>query len=963
MADSQSLLGQTVSHYHILEKLGSGGMGEVYRAHDEQLGRDVALKVLAAGVLADQAARKQFHKEALALAKLSHPNVAMVFEFGSQNGLDFLAMELIAGDSLSEKLKQGPLPVPEVQRLGIQLANGLASAHDQGVVHRDLKPGNVFLTRDGNLKILDFGLAKFIQPQWSGDVTQSTEAESTAISGTVPYMSPEQLRGLPVDTRSDIYAAGAVLYEMATGRRPFPQSQSTELIDAILHQTPPLPKSVNPDVSPGLQALICRALEKEPQRRYQSARQLHTALEGAETTAAAPVAKHSGWLSVAGAVLAVIGLAFAGWHYLAHKTRALNATDTVVLADFANTTGEPVFDDALKQAVSVQLAQSPFLNILPGQKVREQLRFMGRSPGDRVTQEVAQEVCQRTRSKAVLAGSIAKLGSQYVVGLNAINCQTGEAFVQAQGQAVRKEDVLKTLGGEATKLREKLGESLSSIRRFDVPVQNATTSSLEALRDVSLGVKISSEKGDAESIPFYQHAIELDPKFALAYALLGSSYNGLGETNQANENYTRAYELRERVSEQEKFEISVFYYSTVTGELEKADQTLDLWAQTYPREPGPHFFLSNNYAFLGAHEKALAENLEGIRLDTASGLEYGNLMLSYDNLNRFAEAKAVYQQVLARHLDAPFFHIQRYCIAFLEGDAPEMNRQFAWGAGKSGEDSLVSAESDTEAFFGHLAKARQLSERAAAIAQRSGDKETAAGWLMNDALREVEFGNPAQARQKTASALALASSQDLQTQAALTSARTGDSVRALKITEGLAKQFPLNTLLNRYWIPTLRAAVEINHDNPAGAIETLKDVAPYELGEPPPLAGSLYPVYIRGQAYLLLLRGNEAAVEFQKFIDHRGVVVSFPLGAVARLGLARAYASQAGFNFVPHTLPLRLSQAEPRDNAAAVTAGNASADALAKARAAYQDFLALWKDADPDIPILKQAKAEYAKLQ
>jgi serine/threonine protein kinase/tetratricopeptide (TPR) repeat protein len=928
MAESRSI-GQTVSHYRILDKLGGGGMGVVYRAHDDQLGRDVALKVLSEGVLADETARKQFRKEALALAKLSHPNIATVFEFGSENGLDFLAMELIVGTSLSEKLKEGPLPVHEVQRLGAQLVRGLASAHDQSIVHRDLKPGNLFLTQDAHLKILDFGLAKVLQPLLSADVTQST-ADSTAISGTVPYMSPEQLRGLPVDTRSDVYAAGAVLYEMSTGRRPFPQSQSAELIGAILHEMPALPKSVNPLVSPGLDALICKSLEKNPEQRYQSARELLAAIEGMESTAGAPVLKASRRIPILAAVGAVIALAFVGLRYFPRKTSALTAADTVVLADFANSTGEPVFDDALKQAVSVQLAQSPFLNILPSQKVREQLRFMRRSPSDPVTVEVAQEVCQRASGKAVLAGSIAKLGSQYVVGLNAVNCQSGESFAQTQTQVARKEDVLKALGGQSTKLREKLGESISSIRRFDVPIHDATTTSLEALKDVSLGVKAFSEKGDADAVPFFQHAIELDPNFALAYALLGSSYTGLGENSLATTNYTRAYELRDRVSEPEKFEIEVYYYGSVSGELEKANRTLELWAQTYSRDASPHFFLSINYSLMGLHEKALAENLAGIRVNPSAGVEYGNLMLNYLNLNRLDEAKAVYQQALARNLDAPFFHFQRYCIAFLEGDSQEMNRQFVWAAGKSEEDSLVSAQSDMEAFYGHLTKARQLSERAAAIAQRGGQKETAAGCLMNAALREVELGNFAQARLQSGSALALASSQDLQMQVALVSGRAGDSVRVRKMADDIAKQFPLNTMLNRYWVPTLRAVAEINNNNPTKAIELLEEVAPYELGEPPPLSGTLYPVYIRGQAYLLLHQGNQSAAEFQKFIDHRGVVVSSTLASLARLGLARAYALQGD---------------------------------IGKARTEYHNFLTLWKDADPDIPILKQAKAEYAKLR
>jgi eukaryotic-like serine/threonine-protein kinase len=514
------------------------------------------------------------------------------------------------------------------------------------------------------------------------------------------------------------------MYEMSTGRRPFPQSQSAELIGAILHEMPPPPKSVNPLVSPGLDALICKSLEKDPEQRYQSARALLAALEGIESTAVAPLLKPSRRIPILAAVMVVVALAFVSLRYFPRKTNALTAADTVVLADFANATGEPVFDDALKQAVSVQLAQSPFLNILPSQKVREQLRFMRRSPSDPVTVEVAQEVCQRASGKAVLAGSIAKLGSQYVVGLNAVNCQSGESLAQTQTQVARREDVLKALGGQSTKLRGKLGESLSSIRRYDVPIHDATTASLEALKDVSLGVKAFSEKGDAEAIPFLQHAIELDPNFALAYALLGSSYTGLGENSLASANYTRAYELRDRVSEPEKFEIEVYYYGSVTGELEKANRTLELWAQTYPRDASPHFFLSINYSAMGLHEKALAENLAGIRVNPTAGVEYGNLMLNYLNLNRLNEAKTVYQQVLARNLDAPFFHFQRYCIAFLEGDSQEVNRQFAWAAGKSEEDSLVSARSDMEAFYGHLRKARQLSERAAAISARRAERDS-----------------------------------------------------------------------------------------------------------------------------------------------------------------------------------------------------------------------------------------------
>jgi tetratricopeptide (TPR) repeat protein len=546
-----------------------------------------------------------------------------------------------------------------------------------------------------------------------------------------------------------------------------------------------------------------------------------------------------------------------------------------------------------------------------------------------VTQEVAQDICQRVGSNAVLAGSIANLGSQYVIGLTVVHCETGQSLAQEQVQAARKEDVLKALGEASTTLRKKLGESLSSIEKHDVHIIDATSSSLEALKDFSLGARMIGEKGDAEAIPLFKRAIELDPNFALAHIFLADSYSNQGEYNQSNENITRAYELRERVSEKERLHITAEYYSNVVGDLEKSNQTWGLLEQSYPRFDPAHFYLANNYSSMGFYEKALPEALEDIRLESDPDVEYGNLMSIYMNLNRLAEAKAVYTSALARKLDAPFFHVQLYMLAFLEGDSSEMNRQLAGVAGKPGEDILLSAQSDTEAYYGRLGKARELSRRAADMAVHRGQKETAAEWLMDAALREAEFGNSGQARERTTAALGLAPTRDIQTLAALTCARAGDSARAQKMADELAKASPMHTMLNGHWLPTIRATIEVNRAQPAAAIELLQAAGPYELGSPNPTGGTLYPVYVRGQAYLLSKHGGEAAGEFQKFLDHRGVVLNFPLGALAHLGLARAYAL--------------------------------SGDA-AKSRTAYRDFLTLWKDADPDIPILKQAKAEYANL-
>jgi DNA-binding winged helix-turn-helix (wHTH) protein/tetratricopeptide (TPR) repeat protein len=649
-------------------------------------------------------------------------------------------------------------------------------------------------------------------------------------------------------------------------------------------------------------------------------------LVGAMTPAPALVERKWPWKPLAVAMVFVVALAVGGLFFHSHKSHELNETDTIVLADFANSTGDPVFDDALKQAVSVQLAQSPFFNILSDQKVREELRYMGRSPNDRVTQEVAQEVCQRTGSKAFLAGSIAGLGSQYVIGLKALNCGTGDSLAQEQVEAVRKEDVLKALGGASTSLRRKLGESLSSIQRFDVHIFDATTPSLEALKDVSLGLRMVVEKGDDEALPFFKRAIELDPNFAAAYATQGWAYYRLGESSQASESFTRAYELRDRVSEQEKLELSADYYTHVTRDLEKANQILMLWARTYPRAPTPHLYLGLNYGSMGLPEKSLAENLEQIRLGGVFIWAYGDLMCTYISLNRLADAKAVYTQTLVRKQDYRYYHEVLYFIAFLEEDSAEMNKQLVWVADNSGEDVVLFDQSRTEAFFGHLSKAREFSRRLVENALRSNEKEAAAALQMDATLWEAEFGNSERARDRTASAMALASVRDVDISAALALARAGDSDRARKMAYDLEKKFPMDTLLNGFWLPTIRAAIEISDDNPDGAIKLLQAAVPYELA----VGGDLYPVYVRGQAYLTLHKGTEAATEYQKFVDHRGIVLNSPLGALARLGLARAYAMQGD---------------------------------TAKAKAAYQDFLTLWKDADPDIPILKEAKAEYAKLQ
>lgn len=672
-----------------------------------------------------------------------------------------------------------------------------------------------------------------------------------------------------------------------------------------------------------------RYIETLPRRGYRFIAPLESQAESRRLFAPRHIQKKRwGFLIIAGVF--IIALA-TGAFFRFHRASTLTEKDTIVLLDFANSTGDTVFDDTLKQALSIQLSQSPFLNIMSDQRMSETLQMMGHPADERVGEKVALEICQRTQSAAVLAGSITRLGSQYVIGLKAVNCQTGAPLAQEQVQAASKEDVLKALGGACTKLRGKLGESVNSIQKFNVPIFEATTPSLEALKSLGLGKKTEGEKGRAEAIPFFQRAIELDPNFATAYAFLAGSYSNLGEYKLASENITRAYQLRDRGSEPEKLEFTFFYHILVTGDLERANQALTLDAQIYPRRPFSHLCLGVIYSQMGFYEKSLAEALETVRLTPdAGGIEYGNLVGCYMSLNRLNEAKAVYQRMQSRKIDGPSLHGYLYARAFLEQDTAEMNRQVAWSQDKPIKDSYLGMQADTEAFFGHLQKARELSARAVDGSRHNGQKEAAAEWWMDSALREAEFGNSNRARQETNSALLLASTRDTQILAALALARAGHPARSRKMADELAREFPMNTMLNGYWLPTIRASIEIERRNPAGAVELLHAASTYELGAPGPMEATIYPVYVRGQAELLLHHGSNAATEFQKFLDHPSIVLNFPFGALARLGLARAYAMQ----------------------------GDAD-----RARTAYRDFLMLWKDADPDIPILKQAKAEYAKLQ
>ncbi len=718
------------------------------------------------------------------------------------------------------------------------------------------------------------------------------------------------------------------------------------IFTAILTQAPTSPVRLNPDCPAELERIINKALEKDRDLRCQSAAELCADLKRLKrdtesgrvgASGARPAERRSAlrkpWKVLAPAALVLVAATIGGTLYFRSRQAMARLTDkdTIVLSDFDNKTGDSVFEDTLKQGLSVQLEQSPFLDLLSEQRVNDTLKLMGHPAGDRLTPEVTREVCLRTGSKAMLTGSIAGLGSQYVIGLKAVNCNTGDVLAEAQEQAASKESVLKALDAAAVSLRGKLGESLSTVQKYATPVEEATTPSLEALKAYSLAWKTKTAKGSTAALPFFKRAVELDPNFAVAYAGMSLVYANLGEVGRAAEYIRKAYDLREKASELERFDIEGLYYLFATGELEKAAQTYELWQQTYPRDDTPYGDLGAVSGELGNWEKALEECREALRLEPNNAANYLNLGFAYMFLDRLGEAEAMYKQAEERKLENEFLFQCRYLLAFLKGNAAQMEQLLSSAMGQPGaEDLLLAAQADTEGWYGKLKNAHELTGRAMDSAQHNDAKETAAGYQALAALREVEAGNREQARAEAKAALKLAPTRDVQAIAALALARAGDTAGAEKQAAELDKAFLLDTLVQRYWLPTIRAGVALERQDPNRAIELLKAASTVELGSPANLTIFLSPAYLRGEAYLMLRDGNRAAAEFQKFIDHRGLVVNFPWAALARLGLARAYALQ----------------------------GN-----TAKARAAYQDFLTLWKDADSDIPILKEAKAEYGKLK
>lgn len=966
-----------ISHYRILEKLGAGGMGEVYLAEDMKLGRKVAIKILSEEYTTNKDRLQRFEQEASAASNLNHPNILTIHEVGTDNGRHYIATEFIDGLTLRRKALATHMEIPEILDIAVQVASALEEAHAAGIVHRDIKPDNIMVRRNGYAKVLDFGLAKLTETvdRSSSDAEASTrvfvQTDAGVVMGTSHYMSPEQARGKQVDARSDIWSLGVVVYELVAGRTPFEGETSTDVIVGITQKEPPPLARYAPNVPPELDWIVMKALRKDRDERYQTIKELLTDLrrlkqrlefetelerssvpgiyntvksgdvvapttpERAVSTKTVSHVSSAEYLAteikrhkVVAAILAILLLAgtAAGFYFYYNRTKPLTDKDTVLLADFVNTTGEPVFDGTLKQALAVHLGQTPFLNLFSEERVRETLRFMGRSPDERITRDVGREICERQGIRALLTGSIASLGRHYNITLEAVNPRSGVAFASEQIEAESKEKVLSALGTAAWNLRKKLGESLSSMQQYDVSIEQATTSSLDALKAYAMANEERSKGNARASLGFYKRAVELDPNFAMAWARIGVHYANQQEMEASKEYVQRAYDLRDRVSERERLYIIEKYYTYIAGDTDKTIETLQTWAKLYPNDFIPHNNLSLNYKLLARYEEAMKEGLEAVRLSPNNMSARENLLQSFMGLGRTDEAEQTAKEIERINPDSLSSHLPRYVFAFLRRDQAGMDREVEWAKGKPDEAEVTSVVAATAIYFGKLKQAEELEGRALEMFKAQGRKESSAQGLMSRATNLLFLEKCSDAKDNAKAALSLLRGQMIIANAALVYAACDDQSQAQSLLDEMHKLYPENTVIESIVTPMVRAEMERSRGNIDQALQLSESIRSYDFG----IATGVANTYLRANLYLKERRGNEAAAEFKKIIDRPGLDPFSPAHALSRLGLARALAINSD---------------------------------VAGARTAYQDFFALWKDADPDLPVLVQARKEYEQLK